>query len=351
MIAGPGETVEIIDGDIYINGQIARKPPRVQNGVWMPIYNNDYQPHKKIETVTDRSDNNKTWQQPFRNQTGSKWILIAKGPTVFALDSIPDQINTIFYDSTIGSNFRASYAYNDSIAHDFRPFCSDLMIRFYVVPGSGSAQVGAVLKKYETAYHGQVSSAGEMVIEKIVDGKAVEVKSKKIKPFVPAKGTLLSFINVDHQLVFEFGSEKLKYDLGRLADDAGNINTDTTPEVKIFGSGRLTLSHIAIFRDIHYLTDGLLRAGPGNPFTLGVNELFVCGDNSADSYDSRKWLDPGIGNNGKEYTTGTVPRDYLVGKAALLYWGDSFKPHQNLMPIIPNIDQIRPIASGSDKEL
>ncbi len=44
MIAGAGETVEIVDGDIYINGQIARKPANVQEELWMPIYDNDYQP-------------------------------------------------------------------------------------------------------------------------------------------------------------------------------------------------------------------------------------------------------------------------------------------------------------------
>ena len=43
LIGLPGETVEIIDGDVYIDGHIARKPPKVQEEVWMPIYNNDYQ--------------------------------------------------------------------------------------------------------------------------------------------------------------------------------------------------------------------------------------------------------------------------------------------------------------------
>ena len=76
MIAGPGETVEIIDGDVYINGQIARKPPRVQNDLWMPIYNNDYQPHKKVKPVTGKKTSNQAWQQPFRNQADSKWNLI-----------------------------------------------------------------------------------------------------------------------------------------------------------------------------------------------------------------------------------------------------------------------------------
>ncbi|MHC4867148.1 MAG: signal peptidase I, partial [Planctomycetota bacterium] len=44
LIGRPGESLEIIDGDIYINGQIARKPDKVQDELWMPVYDNDYQP-------------------------------------------------------------------------------------------------------------------------------------------------------------------------------------------------------------------------------------------------------------------------------------------------------------------
>jgi signal peptidase I len=36
LIGLPGDTVEIIDGDIYINGLIARKPPEIQKVLWMP---------------------------------------------------------------------------------------------------------------------------------------------------------------------------------------------------------------------------------------------------------------------------------------------------------------------------
>ena len=31
LVARPGETVEIIDGDVYIDGEIARKPPKIQS--------------------------------------------------------------------------------------------------------------------------------------------------------------------------------------------------------------------------------------------------------------------------------------------------------------------------------
>ena len=45
LIATPGESLEIIDGDIYINDIIQRKPENVQNEHWMPIYDSRYQPY------------------------------------------------------------------------------------------------------------------------------------------------------------------------------------------------------------------------------------------------------------------------------------------------------------------
>ena len=35
LIGKPGEIVEIIDGDIYIDGKLARKPPKVQEEMWI----------------------------------------------------------------------------------------------------------------------------------------------------------------------------------------------------------------------------------------------------------------------------------------------------------------------------
>lgn len=87
MIAKPGETVEIIDGDIYIDGKIARKPPDVQEELWMPVYVNDYQPARPNEG----SFNGHPWKNPFIT-SGSKWVNDPVNPVLFHLDSPADQI-------------------------------------------------------------------------------------------------------------------------------------------------------------------------------------------------------------------------------------------------------------------
>jgi signal peptidase I len=356
LIAGPGETIEIVDGDIYINGQIVRKPPAVQEELWMPVYDNDFQPfHEQLESTTEASgppfDRDDRWQQPFRNTGDSNWDLNANGPTVFGLDSDTDQVNTIVYDTSIGNDFRATYGYNSSSDYSLRPLCSDLMVRFYVSSGSRRGLVGAGLKKYETLYHGWVDFSGRMTIEKIIDGHRILLKHQKIEPIEVSAPIWFQFASVDHQLILEIGTEKLKHDLGRGPDEAGDKNRGGDPAVKIFGAGKPVLWHVGIYRDIYYISDGILRARQDSGFRVGKDEFFVCGDNSPYSLDCRVWATEGIGNNGIKYRSGVVPRDYLVGKAALVYWGDAFRPFENLLPIIPNIGQIRAIVGGSDEEL
>ena len=367
LVARPGETVEIIDGDIYINGQISRKPPKVQNKLWMPVYDNDYQPVRPRE----RSFNYHFWQRPFKNiapqdalRRDSKWRLDKDSPTVLRLDSPSDQINWLVYDTSIGNNFRATYAYDHIREYEYMPYCSDLMVRFYSLSAEPEGRIGIELSKYQNHYKAWVNftavrrpAEGEMVIAKVKKGKEiVELAHKYIELPGINKSTLLKFANVDHQLIFQFGTEKLTYDLGRSPGDAGERATDIQPQVKIFGSGKLKLSHIAIFRDIHYTAAKSAyrpkpaRATEGNPLTLAKDEFFVLGDNSPSSEDGRWWDKPGIGNNGLFYEPGIVPRDYLVGKALFVYWPSGFKPFaKSPFAFIPDVGQMRFIYGGSSR--
>ncbi len=350
LVGLPGESVQIIDGDVYINGQISRKPPHVQDELWMPVYNNDYQPINRSSPTF----NHHRWDQPFRNKGFPRWE--KDSPTLFRLDSHPDQINTMIYSTTIGNDFRATYAYDEVEEYNYMPYCSDLMVRFYCRSEKPQGRIGATLSKYQTTYKAWVDFTGEMVITKNDEnGKITELARKSIEPPTINKSALVKFANVDHQLFFQFGSEKLTYDMGRGLEDAGRIRADIPPQVEILGSGKLTLSHVAIFRDIHY-TERKYANGPkegraiDKPFILGEDEFFVLGDNSPNSEDCRWWTREGLANKGlSNYRVGIVPRDYLVGKALFVYWPSGFRPFAKFpIGIIPNVGRIRFIYGGSN---
>jgi len=205
LIACPGETVEIIDGDIYIDGQIEAKPANVQRELWMPVYNNDYLPVNPAEGQFDGH----MWKQPFANTAGSGWQLNMNGVKRFRLDDGGDKINTIEYNAAGGRDFKAFCSHNDSRMLPSLPICSDLMVRFYCSSQGREGKIGASLSKYATRYTATVDLAGEMVIEKTENGQVVTLAKKTITIHDDGRPVYFEFANVDHQLVLRSGSEKL----------------------------------------------------------------------------------------------------------------------------------------------
>ena len=328
LIARPGETVELIDGDVYIDGQIARKPAKVQEEFWMCVYSNDYRPANPALS----GFNGHRWGQPFRNDEGSSWELGEEGSTVFRLSGVEGEFHSIYYDTKVGNDFRATYAYDSPTQYSLMPTCSDLMVEFYVDGLDMPDVVGASLSKYGIEYRGWVSHSGELVIERVGKEGVGEELARRESDFSDIGGKVrFRFSNVDHELVLETGDEQLRCDLGRGREDAGS-RTESMPRVGIFGQGSLGLSNVGVFRDVHYISKSMsrstsiLQAQEGEVFKLGDDEYFVLGDNSPASLDSRYWNVPGTGNRGREYRQGTVPADYLVGKAFFVYWPGPFKP-------------------------
>jgi signal peptidase I len=351
LVALPGETVQIIDGDVYIDGKITRKPKRVQKELWMPVFDNDYQPARPADSVF----NGHKWSQPFRNETGSNWKLDVNSGTVFELDAKPDQINTIIYNTNTGNDLRATYAYDYQGPREKLPICRDLKVSFNVLAGYGGS-VGAALSKYGIEYRGIVNLKGSMSIEKVgVDGNINQMAQKSFDLYsevpLPESIASFSFTNVDHELVLKYGDMELRYDLGRGRADAGVIN-EQMPFVSIFGVGKLELSHIRIDKDKYYYDKlggrEILRAGPDSPFSLGEDEFFVLGDNSPASLDSRLWEEPGQGNNGRIYRKGVVPRDYLIGKAFIVFWSGG-QPifDRSSIKFIPYVSGFKLIVGGA----
>jgi hypothetical protein len=122
--------------------------------------------------------------------------------------------------------------------------------------------------------------------------------------------------------------------------------------VKLFAAGPSQIRHVGLYRDTFYMgkETGAIRATQAKPFTLDADEFFVCGDNSDNSFDGRLWPDEGIGNNGHFYRKGVVPRDYMMGKAVMVYWSQAFPPAENLPAMIPNLGNIKVIYGGGEGE-
>ena len=357
LIGLPGERVEIIDGDVYINGQIARKPPEIQKELWMPIHDFDFQP---VNPNQLGAFNGHPWTPPFQPalaQAGgaSAWNIRNDNPTQLVLDCPLDQINTLVYGAPSANDFRVIHAYNPmTFPLQQAPVCSDLMVRFYVKPDStklapakARGRIGITLSKYDVDYKAWWDFTGRMVIARVDAGQETVLKEVRSEKFDLRSSTeevknqpskinnqtsnfLMKFANVDHQLLFEFNGTELQVDLGR--SPTALRRSDQPPRAEIFGAGKLTLSHIGVFRDIYYTSNypiggPTLRATEGHPpFQLEKDEFFMLGDNSPLSLDGRFWTPPPVATKGMEPSrAGVVPRHYLVGKAMFVYWPSGFE--------------------------
>lgn len=347
LIALPGETVQIIDGDVFIDGQIERKPAKVQQELWMCLYDNDYQPARPDEPRF----NNHTWRQPFENVDNSQWDLGKTAKVEFALNAADGKAHYARYNPMQGNDFRATYAYDATFNYAQMPICSDLKMRFYVYPKAGCL-AGVRLDKYGVGYQATAdAAAGLLRLEKILPAGGKETLAEAACNILGQGTVLFEFENVDHLLTLRYGSQTVSFDCGRDIPAADEFRK-AQPQVQIVGQGSVRLSHIGLFRDIHYISDNIKRATEEAPFVLNADEFFVCGDNSPWSYDCRLWTDPVKSNPGKTYRQGIVPRDYLVGKAFFVHFPGGFpfeNPTYRKIPYLdgaPQVDGIKVIYGG-----
>ncbi len=367
LIALPGETVQLINGDVYINGKIQRKPLNVQAELWMPVFLQDHQPLSASDFFSEQirkgeDKNNHIWHNPFENEPGAAWDLQSAR---YTLKDTSDKWHTIAFQPNGRYTFRPTYAYNSHSPGQIYPVCSDLMIRFYVQQNhAAQGCIGASLEKRGILYTVRIDADGMVTFLQTVSSVTTElgtfqaVRSNRTDVFRE-----FEFANVDQQLVLRWGRQRFTYDLSRqlqpLAAD------EPIPAVKIFAAGTTEIRHIGLYRDIFYLGDEELaqRATADDPFTLEDDQFFVCGDNCNNSSDARQWTEPGIGNNGRTYRMGAVPRDYMMGKAVMVYWSQAYKPleqlpawapewlkpAENLPPVIPNLGNLKVISGGSEQ--
>lgn len=372
LIGLPNEAISIIDGDIYVDGQITRRPAKVQQEHWMPIYDHDYQP---VNPNQRGAFNRHRWQPPFDFEA-SAWKISETNPTQLVLDGAATETSLLTYGGRSANDFTVDYAYNDVRMHANKPQCSDLMMRLYIKPGDEEGRIGIALSKYGVEYRAWLDLSGKAVLAKVDGDKETILTSASVRKPALDTFTLVRFANVDHQLLFECNGQTLSFDLGR-SPDALEHNSSELPSAAIFGAGKLTLGHVALFRDIYYLSkaDGgrTPRATEAQPFQLNPDEFFVLGDNSPNSEDGRWWGRPQVSSKGTEPPrAGIVPRYYLVGKALFVYWPSGFefpwpntlknvlanKVRQNvparllyqLMSLrwIPNVGQMRFIYGGTN---
>jgi signal peptidase I len=320
LVGLPGESVEILDGDVFIDGRIARKPDDVQEALWMIVYD---QAHAPVLASP-------TGHRP-------RWV-----STDFSDDHVPGwtglQTRVIRYDGLDATRRKLRFNYDaapeyllDFYAYNRRSsgtFVGDVRVvsDFALTDGAGVCRIELVRPPYSFAV--ELHRAGQLqflVQNTDSDEPPRTLRSLSGPEFGGGTVHTIEFGHVDYRVYLKLdGRELFRTTDAEYTPAVERLrNAPGARPIELYFSAenlRLELRGLRIDRDVHYTSraDRILRGGPGNPFTLKPGEYFVLGDNSPDSHDSREWTETGP-HLPPDYRPGTVRADQIVGQAAFVY--------------------------------
>lgn len=296
-----GETVELVDGDLHVNGAPLSldgpRPPAV------PVFDSDL--HRIEDYFYGR-----------RSPPGL-WTFADRGATLDALDvERGSDAGLLFFqkpllDDHLGES--GERVTGSAHVHDAR-----VLARVKVVEVRAGAQLRLWLVEGGDTFEAQVELEADPPRARIVrrpgaDGQGESELAAVDLDFAPGDSTVWTFANIDNQLALrafrggrEIVSLRASYENNRPHPGLTSAQGRSLgPQVAIGGSGvRLDLEHLSLERDIAWFDQGV--HGTSGPLVLGSDEIFVLGDNSAKSRDSRHF--------------GPLPRSAILGRPVAVLW-------------------------------
>lgn len=287
VVGLPGEWVHIADGNVYINGQIARKSLDEQRAMAVQVHDSAHQPRQP--------------QLPLRWRPisdSSNWRYEHGAFTLSADDAHADADEP--YDWLAYQHWRRWPALPQQVAE--API-DDTLGYNQGVPITSSSEVDEIL----LALHFSAEGAGQLVAHIGVDGdeyriavqpnlaratlsrNGQQLHSAPLPPY-QADGALMEISTIDRQVLCAWNGRELFPPVHR-AD-----RSDPVSPIELAIGGHdvaVTVSRLQLFRDVYYTSPRTAEPlwGIQRPYCLQSDEYFVLGDNSHISHDSRYWAD------------------------------------------------------------
>jgi signal peptidase I len=322
VAALPGESIEIVDGDVYIDGRIARKTRVAQAVLWQPVFDQDRLPGGPPDPGRPRWRAEDQGLDPSAGWSGLDSRLLR----YCAQDDLE---RFIFYHdadqrsltdfATYNGAAAAGYVGDLRVTAELTPlygdgFCRLELIRDGVVWSAVTARSGMVRLLLRPSGAPDEQLLGEWRGPALADRRPVGFGLQHLDQRVA--------VFLDGREVLATSDEQYAPDLEALR----GLQRHVPVQVRIGASGwAVELRALRLQRDVYYTSheSSIRRAYPGAPFALGPDEYFALGDNSARSHDSREWARVGAHLQSAweagGYQMGAVRADQIVGQAFFVY--------------------------------
>lgn len=291
-VAGlPGETVQIVGGDLVVDGR--RLGPLVPRPRPVPLFGPD--------DVEDVFHLGQAPDGPW-TRDGDVWTvearqvaLLSNAGMMFLSPDVRDEYVDSNGERREGLRQVGDVVLETEFSFENRPG----RLRFGLVEEGDTFE--AVLDRDE-------SGACEVRLERWRQDQPAEVLESRETMLAADTWHRLRFRNVDNGLVLELGDVLLSSSYAGNQvypgpTQAGDKSVGARASLGAAGL-RCRFRSIAVARDLHYTDQGTF--GVTEAVTLGPAEYFLLGDNSGDSRDSRFW--------------GPVRADELIGRPRAVLW-------------------------------
>jgi signal peptidase I len=310
-IVGVGpEQLKIVCGNLYTrkgpndSWEIARKPDRIQEGLWKEIYPLRYE----MDAGTDRDVLRDYFSWSFTKPD-------AREPDVLIADIKANGKAELMFRDVRHQGFANHIfdGYGVGVARILRDDpnrspesgmwgVQDGRMSYNIQPGQTPRKVILELEVTPSrlAFRMVVANGkARLQVVRPQKGRIPEellVTSEDFPCELPAgESTPIAFAHVDDELIAWRDGDIIQ----RLACEKHRIETDLQPaDVKarlvVEGGGKVTLSGVKIERDLHYTRSGD-DIKPGQIIEIPADHFFMMGDNTLSSADSRAWKSIKIG--------------------------------------------------------